>query len=98
MRTNAIRFALGCMLLAANLTGRAAESPNPLWQIGLANHSGAEFALAPTNFGSFLQWFGGPDRAFYIGLSKPESDWPYLLPGPLDGWGGSSGNGRWDQM
>ncbi|MCX6916070.1 MAG: polysaccharide lyase family protein, partial [Verrucomicrobia bacterium] len=94
---NILRFALGCVL-AANVAGRAAESLNPLWQIGQADHSGAEFALAPTNYSSFLERFGSPDRAYYIGLSKPESDWPYLLPGPLDGWGGSSGNGRWDQM
>ena len=97
MRMNILRFVLGCVL-AANVAGRAAESLNPLWQIGQADHSGAEFALAPTNYSSFLERFGSPDRAYYIGLSKPESDWPYLLPGPLDGWGGSSGNGRWDQM
>ena len=96
MRINAIRFALGCVL-AASLAGRAAETLNPLWQIGEPDHSGAEFALAPTNYGSFLQWFGSPDHAYYVGLS-PASDWPYVLPGPLDGWGGSSGNGRWDQM
>ena len=90
-------FALGCALIAL-AAGRAAETPQLLWQIGQADHSGAEFALAPTNYASFLEWFGSPDRAYYIGLSKPESDWPYLLPGPLDEWGGSSGNGRWDQM
>ena len=94
---NIIRIALGCVL-AANVAGRAAEPLNPLWQIGIADHRGAEFALAPTNYSSFLERFGSPDRAYYIGLSKPDSDWPYLLPGPLDGWGGSSGNGRWDQM
>ena len=49
MRINAIRFALGCVL-AATLAGRAAETPNPLWQIGRADHRGAEFALAPTNY------------------------------------------------
>jgi hypothetical protein len=58
----------------------------------------SEFALAPTNHASFLQYFGSPDGAYYIGLSKPESDWPCVLPGPLDSWGGSGDNGRWDQM
>ena len=62
---NILRFVLGCVL-AANVAGRAAESLNPLWQIGQADHSGAEFALAPTNYSSFLERFGSPDRAYYI--------------------------------
>ncbi len=97
MKTKAISLTLG-FALAASVAGRAAEALPPLWQIGQTDHRAAEFALSPTNYASFLQQFGSPDRAYYVGFSKSESDWPYLLPGPLDGWGGSSGNGRWDQM
>ena len=97
MSMRALYSALGC-LLAASVAANADEPANTRWQIGRADHSGAEFALAPTNYGSFLESFGSPDHAYYIGLSKPATDWPYILPGPLDGWGGSSGNGRWDQM
>lgn len=84
--------------LAMTLPSRAAELHQPLWQIGRADASAAEFALSPTNYTAFLQQFGSPDHAFYVGVSQPDSDWPYVLPGPLDGWGGSSGHGRWDQM
>src|ERR1041384_8307695 len=91
----ALGFA-GC--LAFCLPGRAAENVQTLWQIGRADQSIAEFALAPGDYARFLQEFGNPDRAYYIGISKPESDWPCVLPGPLDNWGGSSGNGRWDPM
>jgi hypothetical protein len=40
------------------------------------------------------------DRAFYVGLSRPQDDWPYVLPGPPDHWAGSHSNARtqWDQM
>ena len=86
------------LALAASLASQAAESLQPLWRIGQAGQGAAQFALAPTNYAAFLERFGSPDRAYYIGLSRPESGWPYILPGPLDGWGGSSGNGRWDQM
>ncbi|MGO8674314.1 MAG: GH92 family glycosyl hydrolase [Limisphaerales bacterium] len=93
-------FGTGSLVLAvaAALTVHAADSLEPLWRIGQAGHRAAEFALAPTNYAAFLERFGSPDQAYYVGLSKPENDWPYILPGPLDGWGGSSGNGRWDQM
>jgi predicted alpha-1,2-mannosidase len=81
------------------LAGSAkAETVSALWQIGNSDGSFAEFALAPGDYRRFLQQFGSPDQAYYIGLSKPESAWPYVLPGPLDTWGGSGGNGRWDQM
>ncbi|MBI3851898.1 MAG: glycoside hydrolase family 92 protein [Verrucomicrobia bacterium] len=97
MKTKAISFTLG-YLLAASLACHAAESLHPLWQIGQADQRAAEFALSPSNYPAFLQQFGSPDHAYYVGVSKPESDWPYVLPGPSDGWGGSSGGGRWDQM
>ncbi len=77
---------------------RAAEEHHTLWQIGQPDRSSAEFALAPGDYARFLQRFGSPDHAFYIGISQLQIEWPYVLPGPLDGWGGSSGNGRWDQM
>ena len=95
MRTNLL--AILCWLTLAT-PALARDTLPTLWQIGRADASAAEFALAPGDCARFLQSFGSPDRAFYIGLSKAESDWPYALPGPLDGWGGSSGGGRWDQM
>ncbi len=84
-------------LMAISLTRGAAAAPaNVLWQIGTPDHDDAEFALAPGGYADFLQHFGSPDHAYYIGISNPRSDWPYVLPGPWDRWAGS--HNRWDQM
>ncbi len=74
------------------------EVVQTVWQIGKTDGSCAEFALAPGDYARFLQQFGSPDHAYYIGLVKPENDWPYVLPGPLDKWAGNGANGSWDQM
>ncbi len=84
--------------LASCFTSPAAEPLQTLWQIGQADHRPAEFALTPADYARFLENFGKPDHAYYIGLSQPKTDWPYVLPGPLDGWAGCGGDGRWDQM
>lgn len=79
----------------------AGEPAAPLWQIGRPDNSPAEFALAPTGFRDFFARFGSPDRAFYVGLSRAETDWPYVLPGPLDDWAGGgrrAAAGEWDML
>jgi len=76
----------------------AADPGKTLWQIGQADNSAAEFALAQNHYSEFLLQFGSPDKAFYVGLSQASSNWPCVLPGPLDDWAGSGSNGRWDQM
>ena len=80
------------------LHGGPAALAQPLWQIGKADQSAAEFALAQNGYAQFLLRFGSPDRVFYVGLSEPGNDWPCVLPGPLDAWAGSGQGGRWDQM
>ena len=65
----------------SHATGGSGDGPHRLWQIGRADNSPAEFALAPTNYTGFMQWFGSPDHAYYVGLSRPQADWPYVLPG-----------------
>src|SRR5579859_2741223 len=76
---------------------RSAEI-HTLWRIGNPDNSAAEFALNPDGYTKFLEKFGSPDHAFYIGLSNPQDDWPYVLPGPLDVWASCQDGGRWDQM
>ena len=83
--------------LCASL-GNAVLQAQPLWQIGKTDRSAAEFALAQNGYSQFLQFFGSPDRAFYVGLSEPARDWPCVLPGPLDAWAGGNPDGSWDQM
>lgn len=84
--------------LATSLTSPAAEALQTLWQIGQHDNSPAGFALAPSDHARFLLRFGSPDRPYVVGLSTPERDWPYVLPGPVDQWAGSGYDGRWDQM
>ncbi len=97
-RTALILWALGSGLLSL----RAEVPVKPLWEIGRADHSDAEFALAPGSYARFMENFGRPEHAFYVGLSNPQYDWPYILPGIVDVWSGSRTNARnhlqWDQM
>lgn len=71
---------------------QSSDTPEIIWQIGVEDTSPAEFALAPDKYADFLGHdFGWEDRFYLIGKSSPEKDWPYVLPGPVDGWGGTSG-------
>ena len=88
----------GLLLLFALISFSLTLPAQPLWQIGKADDSAAEFALAKNGYTSFLQQFGSPDHAFYIGLSDDTKDWPSVLPGPLDSWAGGNPDGSWDQM
>lgn len=80
----------------------AMAEDQPLWRIGSTDTNDSEFALSRGAYTNFVQNFGDPDRAFYVGLSNPQTNWPCVLPGPWDGWAGSSHNNRnhneWDQM
>jgi len=67
-----------------------------IWQIGEADNNSREFALAPGNYKQFLQNdFGWEDRFFLIGKSNPGIDFPYVLPGPADEWGGTWSTSGW---
>ncbi len=70
-------------VLGASLVCHAAESANVLWQIGKADGNNAEFALAPGGFAQFKN-----DGLFVVGSSDAKRDWPYVQPGPVDGWAG----------
>ncbi len=54
-----------------------------LWQIGQPDGDDREFALAPKGYANFKT-----DGFFVVGRSDPKSDWPYVQPGPTDGWAG----------
>lgn len=76
------RFLFGCVVLGCPLAVRAAD-PNVLWQIGRKDGGNAEFALAPGNYAKYRT-----DGFFVVGRSDPARDWPYVHPGPSDGWAG----------
>ena len=90
-----------CFRAGATDLSKAVES-QLLWQIGTQDNSSSEFALSHGDYARFLENFGSPDHVFYIGLSDPQTGWPCVLPGILDGWAGSHFNARnhdeWDQM
>jgi hypothetical protein len=63
-----------------------------VWQIGERDGSAQGMALYPGKYADFLKAdFGWEDKFYLIGYSKPQTDWPYVLPGPVDGFGGTSG-------
>jgi predicted alpha-1,2-mannosidase len=74
------------------LTGCFAFGQNRIiWEIGKADNRPTELALAPTEYKRFLEHdFGWEDRYFLIGHSKADKDFPYVLPGPKDKWGGTA--------
>jgi predicted alpha-1,2-mannosidase len=77
-------FSLGFMPLC--------KAQTTIWSIGEKNNSPDELALAPDNYKDFLKYdFGWEDKFYIIGKSIPEKDFPYILPGPQDAWGGSGG-------
>jgi predicted alpha-1,2-mannosidase len=76
--------------------GHAQQRGHTIWQIGEANQSGAEFALAPSGFRKFVgRDFGYEDKLFVVGFSKAKQDFPYVLPGPVDTWGGTWSTAGW---
>lgn len=62
-----------------------------VWEIGRKDGSPEEFALAPDGYEKFLEKdFGYEDRFFAVGYSRIKEDFPYILPGPADAWGGTA--------
>ena len=73
-----------------------ATATNVVWQIGQADHSAADLALGPSGYKQFLAHdFGYEDRYFLVGTSVPARDFPYVLPGPDDTWGGTWNTSGW---
>lgn len=67
-----------------------------LWRIGTNDRSPSEFALAPDGYKAFLENdFGHEDRFYLVGFSDPTTDFPYVLPGPADTWGGTWPTSGW---
>jgi hypothetical protein len=77
-----MRQMLAAVLACAFTHVQAGDMP-PLWELGKADGSAAEFALAPGNYTEFSD-----DGFFVVGHSDPKKDWPYVHPGPLDDWAG----------
>lgn len=86
---------IAACLLATAATA-AEQSPSVIWTVGQADRSASEFALAPDRFRDFLaNDFGYEDKYFLVGHSVPAADFPYVLPGPADTWGGTWPTSGW---
>ncbi|WP_373517817.1 GH92 family glycosyl hydrolase [Pricia sp.] len=80
------------LVLLFSLIGAFTFGQKTIWEIGKSDNSASEFALAPSDYNQFLEKdFGWEDRFFAVGFSKIEKDFPYVLPGAVDYWGGTSG-------
>ena len=90
-KVNMKRISLSLLTFLFLLSGLCAAPTKTVWQIGEKNHSASELALSPDKYKEFLaNDFGWEDRFYIIGLSSPQKDFPYVLPGPADHWGGTS--------
>ena len=79
-------LALSCALAVRT----AAASDATIWTVGEPDGRPAGFALAPDGFRDFLaRDFGYEDKFYLVGHSDPATDFPYVLPGPADTWGGT---------
>jgi hypothetical protein len=63
-----------------------AQEPGVVFQIGKADGDYGEFAIAG-NYAAFPQRFPH-DVDFVVGRSEAKQDWPFIHPGPVDGWAG----------
>ena len=86
------QYAILLLLLLISIGGYGNPKMGVIWQIGNEDRSAAEFALAPNHYAQFLENdFGWEDRYYLVGKSNPAAHFPYVLPGPADRWGGTSG-------
>ena len=84
------------LLMFGILIGACGNRNTVVWQIGIDDNSASEFALAPDGYQQYIaRDFGWEDKYFLIGTSDPAQDWPYIIPGTSDTWGGTWGTSGW---
>lgn len=82
--------------LTVTITALSQQEKPMIWRIGTPDYSGFEFALAPDGFRKFVAHdFGYEDKYFLIGYSDEKQEFPYVLPGPVDTWGGTWSTAGW---
>ncbi len=77
--------------LFVSLISTASAQQKAIWTIGKADNQSTGLALAPAAYKDFLAHdFGWEDQYYLVGFSNPAKDFPYVLPGPKDSWGGTA--------
>jgi len=74
---------LAAVFASVQMVSSAENRANILWEIGKADSSMREFALAPNGYQKF-----SADALFVVGRTKTRDAWPYCHPGPTDSWAG----------
>jgi len=93
---NIMRRTVSMVWIGLMVISSCAPKNKIIWQIGENNNSGSEFALSDNEYGRFIEKdFGWEDKYFLIGTSEDKSDWPYIIPGTSDTWGGTWGTSGW---
>ena len=81
-----------CLLLSSvPITGLIAYGQQAeVWAIGEQDNEAKDMALYPNKYEDFLGHdFGYEDRYYMIGKSESTTDFPFVLPGPDNAWGGT---------
>ncbi len=77
-----IAFTAFCLVCIGSV-----NAADTVFQIGTPDNDYREFAIAG-HWEEFTMKFPN-DADFTVGQSDPAKDWPYILPGPVDGWAGN---------
>lgn len=89
-RLNFLHIILLTTAFVVTMQSNSQAQLKTIWKIGENDNSPAGMALAPDQFSQFVaKDFGYEDRFFLIGDANAAADWPYVLPGPANGWGGT---------
>ena len=94
---NPFSLTLSLLILATGTMFAGTRKPDKtIWEIGQKDGTPEGFALAPDRFRDFIENdFGYEDTYFLVGYSSLEKDFPYVLPGPVDTWGGTWPTSGW---
>ncbi|MBN2131052.1 MAG: hypothetical protein JW741_16235 [Sedimentisphaerales bacterium] len=85
--TRAWKIVSIAVLLSSLCSGLSVAAESMLFQIGQADNDTTEFALGPNQYAQYSEAFPH-DTIYVVGQSDPRKDWPYVHPGPVDGWAG----------
>ncbi len=79
-------FFISTLILSIYVQGQG----NTVWSIGLSDNLAQGMALYPDHYKDYIKNdFGFEDRFFLIGFHDATKNFPYVLPGPKNGWAGT---------
>lgn len=93
---NRLLFLIITIVLIFSIVPSLSGKEYKIWQIGEKDERPLGFAMAPNGFKDFIQNdFGYEDKFYLVNHSLPVKDFPYVLPGPSDTWGGTWPTSGW---